>query len=232
MRIQMAGHSAGGATVVEVLRALRDGSENDSGSDRARYPFKLGILLDPWSSPLPPPDEAYIPPDFNAPHHPPDNGGPGSIPRGRLNVPVLALNSTMFSNWDDVSPYTKALVEEAAMHSGKGVSLEIKGSIHLSQTDFPLLFNSILLFNPLSALKTSASRCMDLNIKATMEFLREVLPLNSLPLPEPGYECDFSKSDLKSQGITRRHQKSYLARRRERVLQGEASEVVVQFKQL
>lgn len=44
--VAIAGHSAGGATAVQVMRATTD--ENVE----TIYPFKVGILLDPWSSPV------------------------------------------------------------------------------------------------------------------------------------------------------------------------------------
>lgn len=83
-----------------------------------------------------------------------DDYGGTALPRGRLTVPLLSVNSTMFTKWDDVHPYTRAIVEEAAKYSGKAVSIEIKGSVHLSQSDVPILFDRTLLALPFSAYRS------------------------------------------------------------------------------
>jgi hypothetical protein len=60
---------------------------------------------------------------------------------------------------------------------------------------------------------------MDLNVKATLEFARLVLPLDSLPLPAPGWEESGSGPRTDP-----------WKKRAERVLEGEAEEIIIHMK--
>lgn len=73
----MTGHSFGGATTLQALRA---------GS---RFPFLSGIALDPWLDPIPP----YKPQTSSA--------KPSSTPTEHLDikVPLLVINSEPFTFW-------------------------------------------------------------------------------------------------------------------------------------
>lgn len=149
---------------------------------------------------------------------------------GPLTIPTLSINSTFFTNWDQVYPYTKAIVEEAARHSGRAISLEIQGSFHLSQSDFPLILNHLSLI--VSGSKLQPSRCMDLNVNATIEFLGQVFPLDQMPLPVPGFESQLSKNTLNRLGVKRTLRRSYVEQRKEKVLQGDAEEVRILFERV
>jgi hypothetical protein len=168
--------------------------------------------------------------DFQAPFHPGDIEG-FNVPRGPLTVPILSINSTFFTNWDQVSPYTESIVRESARNSGRAVSIEIQGSIHLSQSDIPILFDRALMKLPTSAAKLDAGRCLELNIKATLEFMRIVLPVQHMPVPDPE-RAGVDKQELSKLGIRRSLRKEYLGNRNERVLEGDVKEVAVLFKQL
>lgn len=77
--VVMAGHSFGGATTLQALRA---------GS---RFPFTSGIALDPWLEAIPPYE----------PHEASPSAKPSSTPTERLDikVPLLAINSEAFTLW-------------------------------------------------------------------------------------------------------------------------------------
>jgi hypothetical protein len=90
-----------------------------------------------------------MPDHFEAPFHPAE-AGQQPLPRHGLTLPVLVTVSTFFATWHHVKPYTQAFVEESlkAKASGHAAVLEIEGSLHLSQSDFALLFEqSVLLFS-------------------------------------------------------------------------------------
>lgn len=244
---------------MEVLRAMNDPEMKVKVNGRAigNCPFKLGLLLDVWTSAvswesipietwvhkvdlviitqIPPPNAQHLPPRFTAPPHPSDlpERKDLSTSRGWISVPLLNISSTMFANWEDVSPYAMAIIEESARHSGRSVSIEIEGSHHLNQSDVPAFMDRVLTGFTVGTSKPDPTRCLDLNIKATLEFMRVILPtLEELPLPRVGFESDLSIPLLRKMGVRRKYRKKMMESVGERVLDGDAPEVKVHFKQL
>ena len=84
-----AGHSFGGATTLQALRA---------GS---KFPFVSGVALDPWLDPIPP----YKPQNSSA--------KPSSTPTEHLdiNVPLLVINSEAFTLWSTHYRLVRDLVQ-------------------------------------------------------------------------------------------------------------------------
>ncbi|GAA6047804.1 hypothetical protein JCM3770_004651 [Rhodotorula araucariae] len=157
----MVGHSFGGATTIQVLRAgLR------------AFPFARGIALDPWADPLPPAPArrrsssfsqlsratstptAQSDPAATAP--PPDAAADGGAVPLDINVPLLVINSESFTLWR--AHY--GLVRDIVAAVGGGAErylLTLVGSIHTSFSDLPLLLSSLPLV-PASLTRRTGAR--------------------------------------------------------------------------
>lgn len=92
----------------------------------------------------------------------------------RIRVPVLGINSEAFMYWPENFAVAKSVVEEALKHGQPAWLMTVRGTVHISQSDFCILyphFASVLLkmtMNPI--------RAVDLNIDASLEFLARVMP--------------------------------------------------------
>jgi platelet-activating factor acetylhydrolase len=116
----------------------------------------LGIIYDIWGAGTRPPSE--------------------EDPDHRIQVPLLAINSEAFTYWPVNFEKVDALVKEAQAGPVKAPAwlMTVRGTVHISQSDFVLLYpNLCSLF-----LKAVASprRALDININASLEFLKQVLP--------------------------------------------------------
>ncbi|BGP44694.1 hypothetical protein JCM10450v2_000508 [Rhodotorula kratochvilovae] len=156
----MAGHSFGGATTIQVLRA-----------GLTAFPFVRGIALDPWADPLPPAPARRRSSSFSqlaraastatARSDPAatattagqtDKGG--DVPLD-INVPLLVINSESFTLWR--AHY--ALVRDIVAAVGGGAErylLTLVGSIHTSFSDLPLLLSSLPLVPSALSRRTGA----------------------------------------------------------------------------
>ncbi|KAK3672321.1 hypothetical protein LTR78_007861 [Recurvomyces mirabilis] len=139
------GHSFGAATVTEILRH----------DDRFSY-VGQGIIYDIWGA-------GTKPPEKEAPHH-------------RIHTPLLAINSEAFTYWPSNFELVSSLIDEAQEAPDESPSwlLTLRGTIHVSQSDFSLLYPNVCsLFLKMVA---NPQRALDLNINASLEFLSHVLP--------------------------------------------------------
>ncbi|ROT34999.1 hypothetical protein SODALDRAFT_329207 [Sodiomyces alkalinus F11] len=141
--VTVMGHSFGGATTVQCLRTER------------RFEWVgQGIALDAWG-----------------PATPSAGAAEGT---GVIDKPLLSIGSEAFMHWEENFDRVVGVCREAAT-SGRGRSwmMTIRGSTHLSQTDFGVLYPTWMdllcktLVNPLRALY--------LTVAPSMEFLRLVL---------------------------------------------------------
>ncbi|GAA6031868.1 hypothetical protein JCM8097_003310 [Rhodosporidiobolus ruineniae] len=137
----MAGHSFGGATTIQALRA-----------GATSFPFVRGIALDPWADPIPP---APSMPAFSsltsttsersnpAPTTEAADGekGQGEVPLD-VKVPLLVINSEAFTVWRVHYKLVRGIVE--AVEGGRGWLMTLVGSIHTTFSDLPLLLPSFL----------------------------------------------------------------------------------------
>lgn len=103
------------------------------------------------------------PPDEEAPHH-------------RIHAPLLAINSEAFTYWPSNFKLVQSLIDETESEPKPSPSwmLTVRGSVHVTQSDFSLLYPHICsLF-----LKqvVDPQRALDLNINASLEFLSHVMP--------------------------------------------------------
>ncbi|GAA5898664.1 hypothetical protein JCM6882_000890 [Rhodosporidiobolus microsporus] len=182
----MAGHSFGGATTIQALRA-----------SSPSYPFVRGIALDPWADPIPP---APSSPAFSSPtktstraSDPAPTASPGDGEEGGeggegekvpldVKVPLLVINSEAFTLWRVHYGLVRGIVE--AVEGGRGWLMTLIGSIHTSFSDLPLLSpylarRSGARVNPASGLTTIVEACREFLARegADGEILgREVVP--------------------------------------------------------
>ncbi|KAL5411633.1 hypothetical protein PMIN04_010162 [Paraphaeosphaeria minitans] len=139
-KFNVAGHSFGAATVVEVLR----------NKERFQH-VQAGIIYDIWGAPIKP---------------------PADDPAHRIRVPILGINSEAFMYWQANFDAVMSLMHEAKDQGAPAVLCTVRGSVHINQSDFSVLYNGITSF----FLKATVNpeRAIDLNICASLEFLREV----------------------------------------------------------
>ncbi|KAI9660127.1 MAG: hypothetical protein M1821_001479 [Bathelium mastoideum] len=159
--VTMVGHSFGAATTVEVLRSTE------------RFAFVgRGIIYDIWGAGVKPPADE---------------------PQHRIHAPLLGINSEAFMYWASNFDAALSLVKEAAsnlpeprpLYPPAGVDppatdsklswlLTIRGTVHVSQSDFSILYPRLCS----AFLKATADpqRALDLNIDASLEFLRFTMP--------------------------------------------------------
>ena len=142
------GHSFGAATTVQTVR------------NTARFPWiSQAIIYDIWGQPL------KIPPSANS---------ADLTLTDRINCPLLAINSEAFSYWKSNFDLVHDLAMEARSHNALAWLMTVRGTVHVSPSDFPILYPHLTSF----ALKMTANprRALDINVNATLEFLNMVLP--------------------------------------------------------
>ncbi|BGP12604.1 hypothetical protein JCM10213_008741 [Rhodosporidiobolus nylandii] len=129
-RVVMAGHSFGGATTIQALRA---GLPN--------FPFVRGIALDPWADPIPPapsaPSLTTTTSSSSASAAPTASPGDGEQVPIDVKVPLLVINSESFTLWRVHYKLVRGIVE--AVEGGRGWLMTLVGSIHTTFSDLPLL---------------------------------------------------------------------------------------------
>lgn len=112
-----------------------------------------GIIYDIWGAAIQPPEEKR---------------------EHRINTPILGINSEAFMYWPDNFSSVMSLCKEAKEQDQLAWLMTVRGSVHISQTDFSLLYprvSSLLL-----KMTVNPRRAIDLNINASLEFLKLVMP--------------------------------------------------------
>ncbi|KAI6089232.1 platelet-activating factor acetylhydrolase, isoform II-domain-containing protein [Hypoxylon rubiginosum] len=119
-----------------------------------RFPYiSQGILLDAWASATP---------------------KMGDLTHQPLRKPLLAVTSEAFMHWPDNFARMSDIIKETGDTGAPCWMLTIKGSTHLSQTDFAILYPRWMsLF-----IKTVVHprRALYLTVNSSLEFLSRVLP--------------------------------------------------------
>ncbi|EAT81231.2 hypothetical protein SNOG_11523 [Parastagonospora nodorum SN15] len=102
---------------------------------------QAGIIYDIWGAPIRPPAED---------------------PKHRIHLPILGINSEAFMYWQSNFDAVHSLMEEASEHGSPAYLLTVRGSVHISQSDFSILYRHIASF----FLKATVhpNRAIDLNI--------------------------------------------------------------------
>ncbi|KAI9744447.1 MAG: hypothetical protein M1818_001976 [Claussenomyces sp. TS43310] len=112
-----------------------------------------GIIYDIWGAAIRPPEDE---------------------PRHRINVPLLGINSEAFMYWPNNFDAVKSLCKEAKEHGTLCWLMTVRGSVHISQSDFSLLYPR--LASLLLKMTVNPQRAIDLNVNAALEFLKVVMP--------------------------------------------------------
>lgn len=97
-----------------------------------------------------------------------------SSPSNHIAMPLLAINSEAFSYWESNYKLVHELVKEAQDSNALAWLLTFRGTIHISYSDFALLYpriSSLLL-----KMTADPQRALDININACLEFLKIVMP--------------------------------------------------------
>ena len=89
-----------------------------------------------------------------------------------MTVPSLHIISEQFFKWSENYRRVLPLLRESRSSSSFAKLFYIKGSAHISQSDFPLLFPN--LCRRYSHAKADANKVMDVNVRAGIEFLRSL----------------------------------------------------------
>ena len=98
----------------------------------------------------------------------------GSDPRHRIRVPLLGINSEAFMYWSDNYRAAVRVCDEAKMHGSLAWLLTVRGTVHVSQSDFCILYPhlaSLFLKQTIDPQRT-----IDVNISTSLEFLARVMP--------------------------------------------------------
>ena len=105
--------------------------------------FEAAILLDPWMEPL----VDYL--------------------QSRIHVPCLTILSDQFSKWVANYSHVKTMVKS----QGNALCFVVRDSLHLSQSDFHAAFPRLI--KRWQGVQISADTIMNLNVRASVEFLRQ-----------------------------------------------------------
>ncbi|KAF2112039.1 platelet-activating factor acetylhydrolase, isoform II-domain-containing protein [Lophiotrema nucula] len=112
---------------------------------------QAGIIYDIWGAPIKPPEDD---------------------PRHRIHLPILGVNSEAFMYWQKNFDAVMSLMKESSEQGAPAFLCTVRGSVHLSQSDFTLLYPH--LCSMLLKSTVNPQRAIDLNISASLEFLRDV----------------------------------------------------------
>ncbi|KAL6706402.1 hypothetical protein ACN47E_005508 [Coniothyrium glycines] len=114
---------------------------------------QAGIIYDIWGAPIKPPAED---------------------PKHRMHLPLLSISSEAFMYWQKNWNAVMSLMHEASAHGAPAYLLTVRGSVHISQSDFSIMYRHITSF--FMKATVHPQRAIDLNISTSLEFLRLVTP--------------------------------------------------------
>lgn len=120
-------------------------------SDRFSW-VKQGISYDIWSAPVKPAS------DFE----------------NRITAPILGIKSEAFMYWKENLDAAQSLCREAERTGALSWLMTIRGTVHMAQSDFCLLYPHLAALFLKQTLKPQ--RAIDLNVNASLEFLSLVMP--------------------------------------------------------
>jgi platelet-activating factor acetylhydrolase len=116
---------------------------------------QAGIIYDIWGAPIKPPEDD---------------------PAHRIHIPILGINSEAFMYWQANFDAVMSLMNEAKEQEAPAVLCTVRGSVHISQSDFSILYKNITSF--FFKATVNPQRAIDLNI-------RYVRPYPSLIAAQP-----------------------------------------------
>ncbi|KAF2813123.1 uncharacterized protein BDZ99DRAFT_438015 [Mytilinidion resinicola] len=120
-------------------------------ADRFKH-VEQGIIYDIWGAAINPPEED---------------------PCHRIHTPLLGINSEAFMYWPSNFSAVSSLIKESRDHGSPAWLTTVRGTVHVSQSDFSILYPATCSM----LLKATANpkRALDLNISASLEFLKAVM---------------------------------------------------------
>jgi platelet-activating factor acetylhydrolase len=95
-------------------------------------------------------------------------------PGRKIHTPLLAINSEAFMYWPDNFQSVMKLCAEAKDEGQLVWLLTVRGTVHISQSDFSILYPH--LCSLMLKMTVNPRRALDLNINASLEFLKLVMP--------------------------------------------------------
>lgn len=98
---------------------------------------------------------------------------PEATPDRHISVPLLGVNSEAFMYWQDNFDVATRLIEEAQNAGQPAWLITVRGTVHISQSDFCILYPHIAS----AVMKTTMDpvRAIDVNIDASLDFLDRTL---------------------------------------------------------
>jgi platelet-activating factor acetylhydrolase len=83
--------------------------------------------------------------------------------RYRIHTPILGINSEAFMYWQPNFETVMSLMHEATEQGAPAFLLTVRGSIHLNQSDFSLLYPHVCSF--FMKATVNPERAIDLNVR-------------------------------------------------------------------
>lgn len=178
--VTLLGHSFGAATTVEALR-----------QPERFYWVNQAVIYDIWGAAVKAADlqaqekakdtsstisssASASQGNFKDDIHSKESSAKSAPNSGKISLPLLAINSEAFAYWSSNFSLVQSLVTEAASNNQPAWMLTVRGTVHVSQSDFALLYPQLCtLFLKMTA---DARRALDINVDSTLEFLRLVAP--------------------------------------------------------
>jgi len=99
-----------------------------------------------------------------------------ATPGHHINVPLLAINSEAFMYWDANFNVAKNVCEEAREAGQPAWLMTVRGTVHVSQSDFCVLYPRIA--GAVMKMTMNPVRAIDVNIDASLDFLDRTLHLD------------------------------------------------------
>jgi platelet-activating factor acetylhydrolase len=87
---------------------------------------------------------------------------PADDPKHRINIPLLSISSEAFMYWEKNWNAVMALMHEASEHGTPAYLLTVRGSVHINQSDFSIMFSHLTSF--FMKATVHPERAIDLNI--------------------------------------------------------------------
>jgi len=122
-------------------------------SDRFKF-ISQGIIYDIWGAAINPPEDD---------------------PSHRIHTPLLGINSEAFMYWPSNFKAVTSLMEEAQAQNAPTWLLTVRGTVHISQSDYSILYRHLCAV--LMKMTANPKRALDINIGATLEYLTKVSPI-------------------------------------------------------
>jgi len=102
-------------------------------------------------------------------------GGPVIFEKDRkISCPLLGINSEAFMYWEQNFKTASGIALEAEEAGALSWLMTVRGTVHISQSDFHILFPKIC--RVILGATAKPQRAISLNVNASLEFLRHVMP--------------------------------------------------------